>query len=66
MAVVADNIGAWQITLRVADNICGLSISYREKNSKCNLIGLFYSYSVTAYSSFKLRNEIQRVIGRKI
>jgi hypothetical protein len=26
-----DNIGAWQITLRVADNICGLSISYRKK-----------------------------------
>ena len=28
---LADNIGAWQITLIVADNICGLFISYRKK-----------------------------------
>jgi len=31
VAVVADNIGAWQITLRVANNICSHSISYRKK-----------------------------------
>ena len=27
----------WQITLRVADNICGLSVSYRKKTA--NTIG---------------------------